>query len=232
MKKTLLIPCLITIGFSFGQSKKEQIELLSYQLDSLKKVTIAFAYEKNLAEEKITLQSKDIEKLNDKISNLNSENKVQVKSFESEIDDLKNSLKNETDKNKKLSYCNTLLNFDTLTKIYSEEELITLSKCTKSEILKSFIFERYYEIVFGKWIKNELSLGNYNVELVINVVNKLRRYSEGPSLDSNHIYKINKYLSSNNGKINDSLLKYLSYNYFGDGFLEGFPELTISHVSE
>jgi len=77
MKVLLLLISLITTLNTFSQSKKDQIEVLNLQLDSIKQVLILerTSAHKNSASKDSVISSinSQIENQNDEISNLNSE---------------------------------------------------------------------------------------------------------------------------------------------------------------
>ena len=237
MKKNILIVLLLSANICFAQNKKEQIEQLTFQVDSLKN-------ELQVVLNDLLVKTKSESTLKDDVMKLNSEKlgliediKLLKNAYTDSLSQLNSQLVESLSEKKRLQLCSSLLNFDTIFKIYSSNQLLDISKCTKSIILKSLIYQRLYETVFAKEIQINNSATSFQNPLVVNVVHHFRDLSTAPQISiteiEEYIKRIDLFLNTiDNHNANDSLIKYLSYNYHEGNNLEDFPELTIKSLSE
>jgi hypothetical protein len=162
MKTTLLLFSFFFYFFGFTQSKKEQIEVLNFSIDSLNKVV--------LTERKVNQdQVKEIEELTKKdlanhteISQLKKELSFAIET----IDRLKSDLE-------KANICNQFWNYSSYTSL---SDLNKLQSCIAPNLTKSEFYKYYYEVFLLKQLRSNFNLINIS-DIVLLQLLKERRNS-------------------------------------------------------
>jgi outer membrane murein-binding lipoprotein Lpp len=159
MKNSFLLSILLFICFFVnGQNKKQQIELLTFRIDSINSILNS---ERLLAQQKISELSSTVQVLNKKIDGLTSELSLLNQQNKANISSIKNSeekisilnklidLKNDTIKQLKTP---PSLKKKMLTSLIGEHNLISISALAGMNTLLD------YNIQKGKWIAKGSSL--------------------------------------------------------------------------
>jgi hypothetical protein len=194
MRKLFITLFILTIGISFSQSKKEQIEILKNRIDSLNVV----------AENERNFNYIKEQEFNSKISGYES----QITSLKTTISNINKNLYLNELKNDKLSKAIYYKDFNSI------EELNEIQKVIKPSLTKSDFYKYYFEKLTVNELKKRNGFNSYSDTIISKLISM-----SGEELKNMMIYKKNDILKNVN-KI-DSLFNKKKLNiedYFDSDF--------------
>jgi len=213
MKTKLLLFNLCFYFFGFSQSKKEQIEILNFRIDSLNKVIV---FERGINHDNV----REIKELTKKeLANQNeiSQLKKELNAANENIDKLNSYLE-------KATICNQFWNYSSYTSL---SELNKLQSCIDPNLTKSEFYKYYYEVYLLKQIRSNFNLINISDIVLLQLLKERRNSMQStyPLDEEQKTEIINKVTSldrifitekynSQNSALSESFVEALQNQYF------------------
>ena len=162
MKTTLLLFTFCFYFFGFTQSKKEQIEVLNFSIDSLSKVLLT---ERKVYQDLL----KEIEELTKK----DLANQNEISQLKKELSAANETIERLNSDFEKATICNQFWNYSSYSSL---SDLNKLQSCITPNLTKSEFYKYYYEVFLLKQLRSNFNLINIS-DIVLLQLLKERRNS-------------------------------------------------------